>query len=219
MRHLRKHLSVLRKHLSVANVLSCLALFVALSGVAYAATLGKNAVKTRNIAKGAVTAPKLRGGAVTTGKLAEEAVTRVKLAKSAVNTEKIAGNAVQYGQLAKDAVGVSKILDGAVTESKISETVLNRIFKNLSYVTGKSDSNTNPSKSADAVCPFGKQAVGGGAQIVGTTTGVAITRSMPGISGPTNEARAWSVEAKAVGAEGNPWSVEAFAVCAELRPS
>jgi hypothetical protein len=185
----------LKKHLSIANVLSCIALFVALSGAAYAATLGKNAVKTKNIAK--------------------EAVTRGKLAKGAVNTEKIAGNSVQYGQLTKDSVGVSKIIDGAVTESKISEAVLKRIFKNLSYSTRRSNSDTNPSKSVYAECPFGKQAVGGGAQIIGTTTGVAITKSMPGL-GVSNEAATWSVEAEAVGAEGNPWSVEAFAVCAEL---
>ena len=33
---------MLKKHLSFANVMSCVALFLALSGAAYAATLGKN---------------------------------------------------------------------------------------------------------------------------------------------------------------------------------
>ena len=45
---------------AVATVISCIALFVALSGAAYAATLGKNAVKTKNIANGAVTAAETR---------------------------------------------------------------------------------------------------------------------------------------------------------------
>ena len=55
-----KHLS---KHLSFANAISCIALFVALSGAAYAATtLGKKSVKTQNLANGSVTTLKLRRG-------------------------------------------------------------------------------------------------------------------------------------------------------------
>ena len=73
-----KHLS---KHLSFANVISCIALFVALSGAAYAATtLGKNSVKTQNIANGSVTTLKLRSGSVTNLKLRNGAVTGAKIA-------------------------------------------------------------------------------------------------------------------------------------------
>ena len=44
-------MSTLKRHLSVANVLSCIALFVALGGVAYAAVkIPPNAVKARSIA-------------------------------------------------------------------------------------------------------------------------------------------------------------------------
>ena len=48
----------LKRHLSVANVISCMALFVALSSVTYAATsLGNKSVKAQHIANGAVTTP------------------------------------------------------------------------------------------------------------------------------------------------------------------
>ena len=46
----------MKKHLTPSTVISCIALFVALSGAAYAAGLAKNSVKTKNIANGAVTA-------------------------------------------------------------------------------------------------------------------------------------------------------------------
>ena len=49
-------LDQLRRHLSYANVMATLALFVALGGSSYAAIeLGRNSVKSRNIAPGAVT--------------------------------------------------------------------------------------------------------------------------------------------------------------------
>ena len=52
----------LKKHLSVANVLSVSALFIALGGSAYAAVkLKPSQVKTVNIAKEAVTQPKTQG--------------------------------------------------------------------------------------------------------------------------------------------------------------
>jgi hypothetical protein len=56
---------------SPALVIACLALFIAMGGVGYAAVkLGKGNVKTRNIKNGAVTAKKLAPGAVTAPKLA-----------------------------------------------------------------------------------------------------------------------------------------------------
>jgi hypothetical protein len=65
----------MKRHLNPATVISCIALFVALSGAAMAAktTLSKNAVKTQNLANGAVTTAKLRNGAVTTASCATAA--------------------------------------------------------------------------------------------------------------------------------------------------
>lgn len=163
----------LKRHLSVANLLSCVALFVALSGVAYAATLGKNVVKTRNIAKGAVTtqklrngaatAPKIRNGAVIAAKIATGAVgstqladggvrsvdlgggvvTSAKLKNGAVTEEKIANSAVTASKIAANAVTAGKIQDGAVTAAKLSTSFNAQLVKNASYVTAASASNTS----------------------------------------------------------------------------
>jgi hypothetical protein len=55
----------LRPKLTFANVVSCLALFVALGSGAYAATqLPKNSVGTKQLKKGAVTAAKVKSGSL-----------------------------------------------------------------------------------------------------------------------------------------------------------
>jgi hypothetical protein len=56
----------LKGKLTFANLISCLALFVALGGAAYAATnLPKNSVGTKQIKKGAVTGIKIKKGTIT----------------------------------------------------------------------------------------------------------------------------------------------------------
>jgi hypothetical protein len=70
----------LKRHLSAANVLSCMALFIALGGTAYAAVkLKPNQVKAVNIAKQAVTNTKLKTQAVTSGKIKNGGVVNADL--------------------------------------------------------------------------------------------------------------------------------------------
>lgn len=114
-----KHLS---KHLSFANAMSCIALFVALSGAAYAATttLGKKSVKTKNLANGAVTTLKLRGGSVTNLKLKNGAVTGAKIANATIGSSQLAAGAVRSEQLGGGIVTEGKLKNGAVTGVKIA---------------------------------------------------------------------------------------------------
>jgi hypothetical protein len=240
-----KHLS---KHLSFANAISCIALFVALGGAAYAATtIGTKAVKTQNLANGAVTTLKLRNGAVTNLKLRNGAVTGVKIApatigssqlasgavrsaqlgggvvtdskikKGAVTSEKLQNNAVSESQLSVNAVATGKIQNGAVTAAKLSPTFLPQLAKNISYATGTSKSNTTePVKSATAECPAGKQAVGGGAKVVGGDVLIAVTASVPTLADIDGKRKGWTVTAQEAGPSGTDWAIEALAVCAEL---
>lgn len=113
-----------RKHLTYANVMSSIAVFLMLGGAtAFAATkvgsneIKANSIKTGKIVKEAVTAGKLKNGAVTEGKIADGAVTTNKLADNAVTSPKITDNAVTTG----------KIANGAVTGAKINLSTLGTV--------------------------------------------------------------------------------------------
>lgn len=235
----------LSKHLTFANAISCIALFVALSGAAYAATttLGKKSVKTQNLANGSVTTLKLKGGSVTNLKLRNGAVTGPKigpgavgsgaiakgavrsealgggvvtsgkLKNGAVNAEKLAGGAVGTNQLATNAVSNGKIQDGAVTSAKLATSLLTPLVRNVITVSKAHVSEIAEAESVAAECPSGKQAIAGGAKIVGGGPNIALTESTPTVLG--GKLTGWVASASAV----NPpsaWSIEATAICAEF---
>jgi hypothetical protein len=114
-------LKQLSKHLTFANAISCIALFVALSGAAYAATttLGKKSVKTQNLANGSVTTLKLRGGSVTNLKLRNGAVTGNKIAPGTIGSSLLASGSVRSEQLGGGVVTSGKLKNGAVTSEKL----------------------------------------------------------------------------------------------------
>jgi trimeric autotransporter adhesin len=234
-----KRMNFLEKHLSVANALSCLALFVALSGVAYAATtIGKKSVKTRHLGKGAVTTQKLRNGAVTAVKIRNGAVTGIKIALGAVGSSQLAdggvrsvdlgggvvtaaklkNGAVTNDKLGANAVTSGKIQDGAVTAAKLAPTFNAQLVRNISYVPATSPSNNSEAtKTAAATCPTGKQVIGGGAKVNGGTILVAITESAPSPANAEGKRTGWTAVAKEEsGGAASNWSVEAHAICAEF---
>lgn len=130
----------LSKHLTFANAISCIALFIALSGAAYAAktTLGNKAVKTKNLANGSVTALKLHNGSVTTLKLKNGAVTGPKIGPGAVGSTALAGGSVRSAQLGGGVVTEGKLKNGAVTETKLfNSAVTNSKIGPNAVATGK----------------------------------------------------------------------------------
>lgn len=238
----------LKKHLSPATVISCIALFVALSGSVYAAGLAKNSVKAKNIAKGAVTSPKLKngavtaakikngavigsklangsvgaskladasvrsvalgGGVVTTGKVKDLSITEAKLANSAVTTAKLSAGAVETGKLGKEAV----------TGEKIASGLLAQLVKNVSYETKLAGNSSVSPKTAEATCPAGKVAIGGGARVaLDTATDVALLGSEPYAADVQGKRIGWTATAAEVGGDdAGDWSLTAYVVCAEL---
>lgn len=91
----------IRRHLTYANVMSSVAVFLVLGGgAAYAAKkIGSN---------------QLRGASVTTAKIKRGAVTAAKIRKGAVRTNKISAGAVTNGKLANGAVTLEKLVPGFV---------------------------------------------------------------------------------------------------------
>jgi hypothetical protein len=218
---------ILKRHLTVANVLSCTALFVALAGTAYAAgKLGPGQVKSVNIANQAVSNPKIKTQAVTSGKiknlginaadLGKESVINSKLAKKVVTSAKLADKAVAARSLANKAVTTNALAPESVNSAKVSSQLWTQLVKNVVYINAESAINNATAKSAEAVCPVGRQAIGGGARVNGELQDVAVTGSNPTVVGTVRTG--WT----AFGRDIDPatteksWSVTAFAVCAEL---
>ena len=92
-----------RRVRTYANVAATLALFLALSGgVVYAAGgLGKNAVKTKNIAPKAVKAKNIAANAVTGGKIKKETITPGKIKKASLTRTSLAAGTLAGLQVAE----------------------------------------------------------------------------------------------------------------------
>jgi len=228
--------NTLKRHLSVANVLSLVAIFIALSATAMAATkLAPNQVKSVNIASQAVTNAKIKTQAVTSGKIknlgiaagdlgansvlsskiAKKAVTNAKLGTEAVGAEKLAKNSVTNAKIGPEAVTTGKIGGESISAAKLSASFYAQLVKNVSYFTAESVSNNTISRSAEVSCPVGKQAIGGGARVNGELQDVAVTGSNPAVTAGLRTG--WQAFGRDVeGTPGGNWSIEAFVVCAEL---
>lgn len=89
----------IRKHITYANVMSSIAVFLVLGGAtAYAAKkIGSNEIK---------------GNSITTGKLKKNAVTAAKIKKNSVTAAKIKNLSVTNGKLADGSVNFAKIAPG-----------------------------------------------------------------------------------------------------------
>jgi hypothetical protein len=91
----------MRPRLTFANVISCLALFVALGGSAYAATqLKKNSVGTKQLKKNAVTEAKVGNEAITAAKVKSGTLTGTQIDVSTLGTVPSAKNATSANNAA-----------------------------------------------------------------------------------------------------------------------
>jgi hypothetical protein len=110
----------LRPRLTYANVIASIALFVALSGVAVAATaLPRNSVGNAQLKSGAVTAAKIRKSAVTAAKLAPKSVVAGRLGANAVTPGNLGNGVVGSSKIAEGAVLAKNIKNGVVTANKL----------------------------------------------------------------------------------------------------
>lgn len=229
-------MKTLKRHLTVANVLSLTALFVALAGTAYAAgKLGPGQVKAVNIASQAVTNSKIKTQAVTSGKiknsgingadiapgavlnskLAKKAVTNNKLGNESVGTSKLAKKAVTANALGAEVVTAGKLAGESVSAAKLSASFYLQLIKNISYTNTVSVTNNEANKTATAECPAGKQAIAGGVRLEGELANVATTASYPFSVGALRTGWTGIAHESGAGPFGD-WSIVVFAVCAEL---
>lgn len=123
---------------SPAMAISCVALFLALVGTAFAAPqlavrsaqivngtirtadLGKDAVKSPKIADATVGAADLGPDSVGTEEIAKDAVTTDEIAKDAVNSDEIAQNAINSDEIAENAVTSAEVAPDSLTAGDLA---------------------------------------------------------------------------------------------------
>ncbi len=168
---------------SPSIVISCVALFLALTGTALA--VGKNTVRSSHIVDGTVRTVDLRDGAVNSPKIAPDAVGSTQIALDAVGSAEIAPNAVASPEvapesltaadLAANSVGPSEVQDESLASgdlgtnsvgstelqtSAVRASELGAIIQVSNETTIKGDSNA----SVSVACPAGTTVISGGAR-------------------------------------------------------
>jgi hypothetical protein len=119
----------MKQRLTYANVVSTIALFLALGGAtAYAvSSLPAKSIGAKQLRPGAVTADKIRKHAVTAPKIEANAVKSGKIAGGAVKEAKLANGAVSGQKLLNGAVSTEKIAPEAVTGAQVNESTLSQV--------------------------------------------------------------------------------------------
>jgi len=79
--------NAIKKHLSFANVMASIAVFLALGGSAWA--VAKNSVGTKQLKNNAVTTKKIKNNAVTAKKIKDNQITTAKISNGAVTGDKV----------------------------------------------------------------------------------------------------------------------------------
>jgi hypothetical protein len=118
-------LQKVRAHLSYANVMASIAVFIALGGGAYAAVIApKNSVVSRSIKNGQVKRQDLGSGAVTNTRIGRKAVSNSKIGPNAISNSKLRDASVSSSKIADGSVTTSKLGDNSVTTAKLADSAV-----------------------------------------------------------------------------------------------
>jgi hypothetical protein len=199
---------------SPALVISCLALFMALAGSAFAAgVVGKNTVRSAQIVDGTVRTVDLHDGAVNSAKVGDNTLTAGDLAPNAAGPEEIAENAVSSSKVAPDSLTSSDLGPNSVTSSEIADNSVTSAdvapdsirATQLGTITQRNITATikaNSTGSVSANCEPGEQIISGGGQP--SVFGIEMTTTRP-------QGNGWLYQAKNNTA--NDQTITAFALC------
>lgn len=178
---------------SPALIVSCVALFLALSGSALAVGIAKNSVRSAQIADGSIRSVDLRDNAVNSAKIAPDSVTAEELAENAVESPEVAPDSLTAGDLGSNSVGADELQAGAVGAGELGTVTLRS--KSAEVAKG-----ANGSVSVE--CAAGEQVLSGGGQP--GHFGTEMTSSRP-------QGNGWLYQA--VNNTGGTETIAAFALC------
>ena len=188
---------------SPALVISCLALFLALTGSAFAVGIAKNSVRSAQIVDGTVRTIDLRDNAVNAPKIAPSSVGSEELAENAVESPEVAQDALTAEDLGAASVASSEVVDQSLTASDLGPNSV--AASELGTVTVRTNAITvakGDNGSVSVSCAAGEQVLGGGGQP--GHFGTEMTSSRPSGNG-------WLYQAQ--NNTGGQETVTAFALC------
>lgn len=184
--------------------ISCLALFLALTGSAFAVGVAKNSVRSAQIVNGTVRTVDLRENAVKAAKVAPAAIGAEEIAENAVSSPGVAPDSLTSQDLGAASVGSSEIADGSVGAADLGPdsvaaselgTVVQRQSAPKAVAAGANG-------SVRVSCEPGEQLLSGGGQP--SVFGVETTSSRP-------DGNAWLYQAR--NNSGSASTITAFALC------
>jgi hypothetical protein len=168
---------------SPAMAISCVALFLALVGTAFAAP--KLAVRSAQIVDATIRTVDLRDNAVSSAKIADATVTAADLGTDSVGTEEIAENAVASPEVAPDSLTAADLGSASVASSEVADQSLtqddlgpNSIGSSeiqagairsselgpIFQVSNDTAIEAGKNASVSAACPAGTTVISGGAR-------------------------------------------------------
>jgi hypothetical protein len=198
---------------SPALVISCLALFIALAGTAFAAGVGKNTVRSPQIVDGTIRTVDLRDNAVAAGKIAPNAVENTEIAENAVDSRAVAPDSLTASDLGPASVTSSEVADQSLTSNDLgpdsvgsSELQAGSVraseLGTIIQVSNSTPIAANANGSVAVNCPEGTTVISGGGQPA--NFGVEMTSTLRSGNG-------WQYQAKNQNATNS--SLTVFAYC------
>jgi hypothetical protein len=212
-----------KTRISPATIISCLALFLALTGSAFAVGVAKNSVRSAQIVDGTVRTIDVRDNAVNAAKVAPDAIGNEEIAENAVSSPEVAQDSLTNQDLGAASVTSSEIADGSVGSADVSDQSLtaNDLAANsvgsselqaeavraaelgtIIQVSNQEAIKANANKSVTVLCPEGTTVISGG--------GFSSLFSIH-MAGSFRNGNGWRVDAK--NNSGTDGSVQAFAYC------
>jgi trimeric autotransporter adhesin len=189
--------------ISPALVISCVALFMALTGSALAVGIAKNSVRSAQIVDGSVRSIDLRDNAVNAAKIAPGSVASEELAENAVASPEVAPDSLTNQDLGAASVASPEVADQSLTAADLGPDSVSA--SELGTVTLRTNSAKVPkdgSGSVSANCAAGEQVLSGGGQP--SHFGTEMTSSRPSGNG-------WLYQA--LNKTGGEDTITAFVLC------
>ncbi|MDX6608213.1 MAG: hypothetical protein QOF85_138 [Solirubrobacterales bacterium] len=158
---------------SPALVIACVALFVALTGSAIAAGVGKNTVRSPQIVDGTIRTVDIRDNAVAAGKIAPDAVDTTEIAENGVESSDVAPDTLTSGDLGAASVTSSEVADQSLTANDLgpdsvgsSELQAGSVRASelgpITQVTNSVTIKAGANEVVTATCPAGTTVISGG---------------------------------------------------------